>query len=183
MHKSYGYKKNSVTEGESEEERQFQYYSHMINSCTEKCKRYLYESDSKEQNSHKDFLIVSNNGVSKTIDAKGRKRFNKKYVDDAVLVEVIGNYGKKGWLYGNMDLISFNVNEVLYLCDKLELQKYIENLQLDYSNPIKTNDVLEYNKPYQRSGYDNKDITVWIPLTDLPYISKFENYGKGINKE
>lgn len=181
MFQKYGYKGLSVKEGEADEDKQFRFYLSLPNTDINQSRRYLFEGDKQEQYvNHKDFVITKTNGVSKTIDAKSRKRFRGNYVNDAVLVEIRSNTGGKGWLYGKMDYVSFNVDNVLYLCEMNALRKHIESLNLDYDNPITDNKELIYNKPYQRRKYGNKDITIWLPIQELPCVGVYKEYAKFI---
>lgn len=122
------------------------------------------EEDIKE---HWDVKVLLNDKEVK-IDVKSIKKLNRYdvvYNENFHWVELKNVRGEDGWLYGDSDLIAFEIEEYFILVGRLKLKRFIEkkvkNKEITYSKTL-------YTK-YQRKG--RKDIIVLTKTIDLIMIS------------
>ena len=119
-----------------------------------------------EEMRHIDFWIEGSQTPRTAVDVKSRKKVKRaddKFNDEVVWIEFANVQGKRGWLYGDSDLIAFErpndfllVNRKLLarLCEKLcDLSK----LNVDPRMPLYTG--------YQRRG--RKDLLSLIKMADI----------------
>lgn len=102
------------------------------------------------------------------IDVKGLKkidRTDKDTTEDWHWVELKGNKGKGGWLYGNADYFAFETLNYWIIVEKKKLQIFLE-IYVDQEKII--GEKIPY-KLYQRK--DRKDLITLIRTLDLCYIA------------
>jgi hypothetical protein len=122
------------------------------------------EQDIKE---HWDIKVLLDEKEVK-IDVKSIKKLNRYdvvYNENFHWVELKNVNGDHGWLYGDSDLIAFEIEEYFILVGRLKLKKFIESKVKDQEI---TNSKTIYTK-YQRKG--RKDIIVLVKTIDLMILS------------
>lgn len=123
------------------------------------------EQDYKE---HWDYQLRTKEEVC-YIEVKGMKRLNRnlKQDDKLVCIELQGNSGYPGWLYGRSTKIAFLMKEGFIIVDRKELVNKIETL-IDIDGDIKPS--IPRKQPhiiYRRVKYNHKDKIVYITKGEL----------------
>jgi hypothetical protein len=126
------------------------------------CKKTSFQEEIR----HIDFWIEGERLPRTAVDVKSRKkakRADDKYNDEVVWIEFSNVQGKRGWLYGESNIIAFErendfllVNRKLLarLCEKL---CDLSQLNVGFGMPMYTG--------YQRKG--RKDLLSLIKMTDI----------------
>ena len=121
------------------------------------------KSTPKEDRNEKwDVKIISK------VDVKGLKKIDRKdkaYNEHWHWIELKGNKGNDGWLYGEADYFAFETNNYWLLVDKVKLQQFIKKYV--YQKKIYT-EKIPY-KLYQRRG--KQDQITLINSLDLCYLA------------
>lgn len=129
------------------------------------------EQDMKD---HWDIMVNLDNKAVK-IDVKSIKKENRNDIlpnENYHWVEITNVNGDTGWLYGDSDLIAFEVEDYFVLVGTLKLRKFLERKMGYISSEIENIEVVHNKSPYsfyQRKG--RKDIVVRVKTIDLIYIS------------
>lgn len=122
------------------------------------------EQDIKE---HWDIKVLLD-GKEVKIDVKSMKKINRNdtvFNENFHWVELKNVRGDDGWLYGDSDLIAFEIEEYFILVGTLRLKKFIEKKVKDKEI---TNTKTLYTK-YQRKG--REDVIVLAKTIDLIILS------------
>ena len=123
------------------------------------------EQDYKE---HWDYALRQQNDAY-FIEVKGLKRLNRsaQQDDQMICIELQGNTGYPGWLYGKSTHIAFLMKEGFLLLDRLKLVAMIEQL-VDINgkiNPSIPNKKL--HTIYRRVKFGHKDKIIYITKQEL----------------
>lgn len=123
---------------------------------------------------HIDFWWDSPKKGTIGIDAKGPKKNKRtdKYFDDTIQwLELVGNSGKPGWLYGKCEYIAFRTNTHIYYAKRERLAKFAEEMangkELVFETPH------DFYVPYQRKKFGKDDVSIKVPMSDIEKMSDF----------
>ena len=117
---------------------------------------------------------------SKKVEIKAMKRLSRKGEpqDEWIWVEFKNVRGKKGWLYGSADLISFEFKEYFLFVDRQELVQISESL-INITDIVKKPELAKY-KVYHRWNRPN-ELVGMINASDLKKV-KNKMYWRKIEK-
>ena len=131
--------------------------------------RYLHD-----KYDHIDFWWDSPKGGTFGVDAKGlkkNKRTDKTFDDSIQWIEIQGNSGYPGWIYGKAKYIAFRTNSSIIYVRREKLANYAEGMvqgkELVFETPM------DFYIPYQRKKYGKKDISIKVPTSDILELSDF----------
>ena len=136
---------------------------------------WTIESASKKSNINEHFdYIMSKDGKSFRVEVKSRKRMGRGDLDvqdEYVWVEIHGvREDDQGWLYGNADLIAFDMTTAFRLVRRADLAALIGKL-VDFNTMVKEPKDALY-KLYPRRG--RHDLLTMIRSRDLLKITSLE---------
>lgn len=123
---------------------------------------------------HIDFWWDSPKKGTIGIDAKGLKKNKRtdKYFDDRIQwLELVGNSGKPGWLYGKCEYIAFRTNTSILFVKRCKLADYAESKVVGKTIVFETPE--EFYVPYQRKKFGKQDVTIKVPTSDIEEMSDF----------
>ena len=135
------------------------------------------KSSFPEEMRHIDFWIEGNKTPRTAVDVKSRKKVKRaddKFNDEVVWIEFANVQGKRGWLYGDSDIIAFERPEDFLLVNRKLLARLCEKLcdlsklNVDTKMPLYTG--------YQRKG--RKDLLSLIKMTDITTQIKYTALAK-----
>ena len=113
---------------------------------------------------HIDFWIERTDGTKTSVDVKGMNKVNE------IWVEFKNVNGKDGWMFGNQELIAFDIDQL----KSFAIVKRIE--LLDLCRLIIKNEFVSKNnahkKLYQRK--DRKDVISILHLNDIKNLSSYK---------
>jgi len=108
-------------------------------------------------NEHWDGIFVID-GLERRVDIKSQKSI-KRGEDPSqthTWIELVNVNGKRGWIFGDADIIAFQYNDEWILCDRMKLlHETIKTLSLDFGK--------KEGQLYRR--YQRRDVLVLVPLT------------------
>ena len=119
-----------------------------------------------EEMRHIDFWIEGDKTPRTAVDVKSRKKVKRaddKFNDEVVWIEFANVQGKRGWLYGDSDIIAFERPEDFLLVNRKLLARLCEKLcdlsklNVDIRMPLYTG--------YQRKG--RKELLSLIKMADI----------------
>lgn len=116
-----------------------------------------------------------------SIDVKAPKRINRYDSEESLVVtwvEFENVRGKDGWLYGDQDLLAFDVGDRFVLVRRDELLNYLESIVLLVKD-ITNNRMNADYKFYRRKG--REDVISQININDL-YLLEHRIWMKPIKK-
>lgn len=136
---------------------------------------WTVEPASKESNINEHFdYIMNKDGKSFRVEVKSRKRMGRGDMDvqdDYVWVEIHGvRKDDQGWLYGNADLIAFEMTTSFRLVRRADLAALIGKL-VDFNAMVDAPKDALY-KLYSRAG--RHDLLTMIRSSDLKKITSLE---------
>ncbi len=141
-------------------------------------KGYIVEKSSNSQNmrSHIDVFITKDPAklkenteykpITYSIDIKGLKRVNRGDIlteNEKIWIELKNVQGRKGWLYGEADIIAFEMNSGFLLVLRKSLLDFVEKM-VDINDPVTKSSEALY-KVYTRK--DRKDVISLVNLSDM----------------
>ena len=124
------------------------------------------KSSSQEEIRHIDFWVEGEKLPKTAVDVKSRKKVKRsddKLNDEFVWIEFANVQGKRGWLYGDSNIIAFERESDFLLVDRKLLARLCENL-CDVSK-LNTAAGMPLYTGYQRKG--RKDVLSLIKMTDI----------------
>jgi len=111
----------------------------------------------EDMNEHWDGIFVID-GLERRVDIKSQKSI-KRGEDPSqthTWIELVNVNGKRGWIFGDADIIAFQYNDEWILCDRMKLlHETIKTLSLDFGK--------KEGQLYRR--YQRRDVLVLVPLT------------------
>lgn len=118
--------------------------------------------------------------LSKKVEVKAMKRLSRsgEPQDEWIWIEFLNVNGKRGWLYGSADLISFEFKDHFLFVNREELVELSERL-IDRNNIVKKSCLAKY-KAYHRWNRPN-ELVGMIHVNDLKTL-KYKKYWKKIKE-
>jgi len=119
----------------------------------------------QDKREHWDYALTTAEGAVK-VDVKARRKMNRSDADAQDLyfpVEFVSVSGKKGWIYGDADVIAFEVLHAFVLVERSAYASMAEKL-VDMGNFVDRASDAVY-KCYTRKG--RRDLFSWIKRADL----------------
>lgn len=86
-------------------------------------------------------------------------------------MELVGNSGKPGWLYGKCEYIAFRTNTSILFVKRCKLVDYAESKVVGKAIVFETPE--EFYVPYQRKKFGKQDVTIKVPTSDIEEMSDF----------
>jgi len=124
----------------------------------------------KEQNykEHWDYLLRKPD-LACYVEVKGMKRVNRNanQNDQMICIELQGNTGYPGWLYGKATHIAFLMREGFVLLSRPKLVEKIESIIDVNAQPVPSIPKKELHTIYQRVKFKHKDKIVYITKEEL----------------
>ena len=133
-------------------------------------KKWTVIPATKEQNykEHWDYLLRKPD-LACYVEVKGMKRLNRKISQDdsLVCIEIQGNTGYPGWLYGKSTHIAFLMKEGFVLVTRKKLVELIEKIVDVKIEPIPSVPNKKLHVIYRRVRYKHLDKIVYISKEEL----------------
>ena len=166
MAKKYGDYKVSVSDGETAEISFMRALKKKFNECE-------VSTSNRWENKTKHIDVKFSLGKCKTtFDVKSKKRVSRSDSEtskDFTWVELQNNFGGKGWAYGDEKYIAFEWDDEFIIVERQKLLDMVNENKLPGILTENYN-LLEYAQ-YQRAKWNNKDICVLTPISDIIAIS------------
>lgn len=117
---------------------------------------------------HWDYIIRKPD-VTCYIEVKGMKRLNRNITQDdsQICIELMGNAGYPGWIYGKSTHIAFLMKEGFVLVDRKKLVEKVESLVDINQEPKPSKPQKDLHVIYRRVAFGHKDKIVYITKEEL----------------
>ena len=151
----YNFKKNKINGDRAENE----FYA----LCMKNKKDITKSNEYDDKYKHIDFYVKLKNKIE-SIDIKAIKRVFNEYNNDLYYIEMINDYGYKGWIFSaKLDLIGFENIESFNIYNREDLLNFIQNSKKKYKQ-IKRK--LKFSENYS--------LCFLIPKADIEHLKYYQ---------